>query len=346
MSSAATEDGARAGRATLMKGSSPLDGERRHAGVLFLTSPAKSNVVKYFQEREGVFQRIVGRAPEVAVLQSVGSTFEVRSNTSRFIAEAKGTVRRLSPDVVVDALDSAVASSQLIEFALEQGCAVVTTSSQAVGCFGPVYREMAYRAGTTFHYDACTGIGFPVGKVLGESLAGDEIGSLQGILCWRATQQLRDSLASLDLRAPSLHRQATALWTGVVETVDEVRARAAAVAGIAFSRPMTSRDVLVEEPAIRKLQALKRHPRRAWIVTTFEQRGAALQIRVSPEALEPTHPLSWAGGQGTGLLVQTRAAGTLTFVSSQPSKYAEAGLVFNDVVAAASRRSAPVRTTE
>ncbi len=326
------------------EGFSRLSSERRHTRVLFLTSPARSDLVTYFRERETVFQRVVGRAAEVAVLQSVGRAFEIQSNTSRFIAEAKGMMRRLSPDVVVDALDSAEASPQLIEFALRQGCAVVTTSSQAVGRFGPAYREMARRAGTTLHYDACTGMAFPIGKVLRESLAGDEIGSLQAILSWRATQQLRDSLASLDLLARTLGRHTTAIRTGAVEIMDEVCARAVAVAGIAFGRPMTSRDVFVEETAIVALHALKRHAERAWVVTTFEQSGEALQIRISPKALEPTHPLSWAGGQGTGLLVQTRSGGTLTFVSSRPSEYAQAGLIFNDVVAAASGRSGSAST--
>ena len=85
-------------------------------------------------------------------------------------------------DVVVEAVGGVEPAAEWIRRALAAGKSVVTSNKQAVAHHGPSLQALAARQGRQLRFEAAVGGAMPIVRAVGESLAGDRIQHIVGIL--------------------------------------------------------------------------------------------------------------------------------------------------------------------
>ncbi|WP_151524847.1 homoserine dehydrogenase [Serinicoccus kebangsaanensis] len=85
-------------------------------------------------------------------------------------------------DVVVEVMGGSEPAGELIEAALRRGAQVVTANKQLVARRGEELHALAAEHGAGLHYEAAVMAAVPVMAVVRESLAGDEVTRIRGIV--------------------------------------------------------------------------------------------------------------------------------------------------------------------
>jgi homoserine dehydrogenase len=87
-----------------------------------------------------------------------------------------------SIDVVVEVIGGLDPAGELVLAALRSGKPVVTANKELIATRGQEIVEAAKRAGVSVMYEAAVGGGIPVIRPLAESLAGEDIDTVSGIV--------------------------------------------------------------------------------------------------------------------------------------------------------------------
>lgn len=127
------------------------------------------------------YAALLGR-PLVLTGVAVRDASRVRDGIPAELLTTDATALAAEADVVVEVMGGLEPAGTLIEAALRRGAQVVTANKQLIARRGEELHAVAREHGGGLHYEAAVMAAVPVLSVVRESLAGDEITAVRGIV--------------------------------------------------------------------------------------------------------------------------------------------------------------------
>ncbi|MDP9405568.1 MAG: homoserine dehydrogenase, partial [Actinomycetota bacterium] len=260
----------------------------------------------------------------------------------RLTGDPSAVVDDPAVDIVVEVMGGIEPARGLIRAALDNGKSVVTANKELVATLGAELFALAAKQGVRLEYEAAVAGGIPIIKPLRESLAGDRVRRVLGILngttnyiLTRMTEEGMDFGAALGeaQRLGYAERDPAADIEGY-----DAAAKAAILASLAFDTPVVAGDVYRE--GITGVTATDiAHARRMGYVIKLlgiaEAGDGTVGVRVHPALVPASHPLASVRESFNAVFVEGEAAGDLMFYGRGAGSLPTASAVVGDVVTVA-----------
>ena len=259
-------------------------------------------------------------------------------------------VSRDDVDIVVELMGPVEPARKAILSALEHGKSVVTANKALLAQSTGELAQAAERTHVDLYFEAAVAGAIPVIRPLTQSLAGDTVLRVAGIVNG-TTNYILSEMASTGADYASALADASALGYAEADPTADVEgydaaAKAAILASIAFHTRVTADDVYREGitkvspadfDAARTLDCTIKLLAICERVTTPDgvQRVSA---RVYPALVPLSHPLATVNGAFNAVVVEAEAAGRLMFYGQGAGGNPTASAVMGDVVMAARNR--------
>ncbi len=265
--------------------------------------------------------------------------------------DAEALVTREDVDLVVEVIGGIEPARTLILAAFEAGKSVVSANKALLADDGPALHAAAAKAGVDLYYEAAVAGAIPLLRPLRESLAGDQLRKVVGIVNG-TTNYILSRMAETGAGFAEALAEATELGYAEADPTADVdgfdaAAKAAILAALAFHTPVHADDVhregissisaadvagATEIGCTVKLLAICER------VTGPD--GDSVAVRVHPAMIPTTHPLAAVGGAFNAVFVEAEAAGQLMFYGQGAGGEPTASAVLGDLVAVARNRLA------
>ncbi|MFD5637448.1 homoserine dehydrogenase [Streptomyces sp. NPDC127077] len=261
--------------------------------------------------------------------------------------DATALVKRGDIDVVVEVIGGIEPARTLITTAFEHGASVVSANKALLAQDGAALHAAAEEHGKDLYYEAAVAGAIPLIRPLRESLAGDKINRVMGIVNG-TTNFILDKMDSTGAGYQEALDEATALGyaeadpTADVEAFDAA-AKAAILAGIAFHTRVRLDDVYREgmtEVTAADFASARGMGCTIKLLAICERAadGGSVTARVHPAMIPLTHPLASVRGAYNAVFVESEAAGQLMFYGPGAGGAPTASAVLGDLVAVCRNR--------
>jgi homoserine dehydrogenase len=257
--------------------------------------------------------------------------------------DAAGLVSRGDIDVVVELIGGIEPARTLINAALEAGASVVTANKALLAEDGPALYAAAEKHGADLYYEAAVAGAIPLLRPLRESLAGDKVNRVLGIVNG-TTNFILDRMESTSAGYGEALREATALGYAEADPTADVEgfdaaAKAAILAGIAFHTRVRLDEVHREgitEVTAADIACARDMGRTVKLLAICERAadGRSVTARVHPAMIPLSHPLASVREAYNAVFVEAEAAGRLMFYGPGAGGVPTASAVLGDLVAA------------
>ncbi|NII50413.1 homoserine dehydrogenase [Frigoribacterium endophyticum] len=255
----------------------------------------------------------------------------------------------LGADIVVELMGGLEPARQYVLAALNSGADVVTGNKALLASHGPELFEAAEQVGAQLYYEAAVAGAIPIIRPLRDSLAGDRIVRIMGIV--NGTTNF--ILDRMDTDGDTLEAAlATATELGYAEadpTADiggyDAAQKAAILASLAFHTTVPLNAVHREgitEVTHEQVVAARKAGYVVKILAICERLLDAdgvegVSARVYPALVPLEHPLATVHGAKNAVFVEAEAAGDLMFYGAGAGGVETASAVLGDLVSAARR---------
>jgi len=250
------------------------------------------------------------------------------------------------PDIVIELMGGIEPAGSFIRAAIEHGASVVTANKALLGAQGPQLYEAADKHGVDLYFEAAVAGAIPIIRGLRESLVGDEITTVMGIVNGTTNfvleKMTRDGMTFADALAQAQAAGfAEANPTADVEGRDAAN-KAAIIASLAFHSTLTADQVYCEgitELTPDDMAAAARANCVVKLIAVCELLpDGAISARVYPAMVPVEHPLAGVHGADNAVFVLSGQAGRLMFLGPGAGGVPTASAVIGDVVAVARNR--------
>ena len=312
-----------------------------------------AEVVRLMREQEADLTARIG-----APLQLVGVAVrrlgldrgDVPIDPSLFTTDALGLVKRDDVDMVVEVVGGIEPARTWLVEALRSGKSVVTANKALLAEDGPALHDAAAEGGADLYYEAAVAGAIPLLRPLRESLHGDQITRVTGIVNGTTNFILSRMDASGAGFAEALD-EATALGYAEADPTADIEgfdaaAKAAILASLAFHTRVRAADVYREgitEVTAADMAAAREMGATIKLLCIASRADDAVSVRVHPAMIPRTHPLASVGDAFNAVFVEAEAAGQLMFYGRGAGGAPTASAVVGDMVAVARNRLAGVR---
>jgi homoserine dehydrogenase len=299
-------------------------------------------------------QLLTGDADGVA--RRTGLRFEVRRVAVRNLAreravelpegclthDAESVVSDPDVDVVVELIGGIEPARKLVLAALKQGKPVVTANKELLANVGAELFEAAATAGVDLLYEASVAGGIPLIRPLRESLAGERVTRIMGIVNG-TTNYILTRMTEEGASYGDALSEAQGLGyaerdpTADVEGFD-AGAKAAILASIAFGVNVVAGDVYREgisgiTPG--DIDVARRLGYVVKLLAIVEKVDDAVAVRVHPAMIPATHPLASVRDSFNAVFIEGEAVGELMLYGRGAGGLPTASAVLGDLVDAA-----------
>ena len=259
-------------------------------------------------------------------------------------------VSRDDVDVVVEVMGPVEPARKAILTALEKGKSVVTANKALMAQSTGELAQAAEHAHVDLYFEAAVAGAIPVIRPLTQSLAGDTVLRVAGIVNG-TTNYILSEMDSTGADYADALADASALGYAEADPTADVEgydaaAKAAILASIAFHTRVTADDVYRE--GITKVTPADFETARALGCTikllsicerlTNDEGQQRISARVYPALVPLTHPLAAVNGAFNAVVVEAEAAGRLMFYGQGAGGAPTASAVMGDLVMAARNR--------
>ncbi|MFF4896691.1 homoserine dehydrogenase [Streptomyces sp. NPDC001068] len=261
--------------------------------------------------------------------------------------DATALVKRGDIDVVVEVIGGIEPARALITTAFEHGASVVSANKALLAQDGAALHAVAEQHGRDLYYEAAVAGAIPLIRPLRESLAGDKVNRVLGIVNG-TTNFILDKMDSTGAGYQEALDEATALGYAEADPTADVEgfdaaAKAAILAGIAFHSRVRLDDVYREgmtEVTASDFASAKNMGCTIKLLAICEraQDGGSVTARVHPAMIPLTHPLASVRGAYNAVFVESDAAGQLMFYGPGAGGAPTASAVLGDLVAVCRNR--------
>ena len=260
------------------------------------------------------------------------------------VPDAQGVVNDSEVDLVVELIGGVEPARDLITRALGQGKPVVTGNKELLAKVGTELFAVADAAGADLLFEAAVAGGIPIIRALRESLRGEPIRRVMGIvngttnfILTKMTEESADYSATL-AEAQRLGF-AESDPTADVEGFD-AGAKAAIIATIAFGSGVVADDVYHEGISNITAGDISMAKRLGYVIKLLaicEQDATTgdIAVRVHPAMVPMQHPLASVRESYNAVFIEGEAVGSLMFYGRGAGGQPTASAVLGDVIDAA-----------
>ncbi|MDX6207828.1 MAG: homoserine dehydrogenase, partial [Frankiales bacterium] len=315
-----------------------------------------SEVVRLLHDHADDITSRVGATVELAgiAVRRPGRVRDLPVDPALFTTDAAGLVARQDIDVVVEVIGGIEPARTLLLAALRRGASVVTANKALLAEDGPTLYGAAREHGADLYYEASVAGAIPLLRPLRESLAGDRIRRVLGIVNG-TTNFVLSRMHETGAGFTEALDEATALGYAEADPTADVdgfdaAAKAAILASLAFHTRVTAADVHRE--GISDVTAADVASARAMGCVVkllaiaergYDDRGESVGVRVHPAMIPASHPLASVGDAYNAVFVEAEAAGQLMFYGRGAGGSPTASAVLGDLVAVCRNRLAGSR---
>ncbi|MBS3181632.1 MULTISPECIES: homoserine dehydrogenase [Leucobacter] len=280
-------------------------------------------------------------------VRNVDAPRDVELPRELFTTDAERLVQ--GSDIVIELMGGIEPARTLITQALQGGADVVTANKALIAAHGPELSEAAEQVGAQLSYEAAVAAAIPILRPLRESLAGDHITRVLGIVNG-STNYILDRMDRFGDSAEDASRVASELGfleadpTLDVEGYDAAQ-KATILASIAFHTEVpvdaVHREGITQITA-EQIEAAKSAGYVIKLLAIAERLQAAdgtdgVSARVYPALIRRDHPLAAVHEGKNAVFVEAEAAGELMFYGAGAGGAETASAVLGDLVSAARR---------
>jgi len=257
--------------------------------------------------------------------------------------DAEALVERA--DIVIELMGGIEPARALILRAVAAGASVVTANKALLAVDGPTLYAAAEAAGVDLYFEAAVAGAIPLVRPVRESLAGDRIRRVLGIVNG-TTNYVLDQMATAGLDLDRAVEQAQHLGYAEADPTADIEgfdaaAKAAILASLAFHTRVPLEAVHREGITGITADDVAWAGRTGHVVKLLaiaERTDAGVSVRVHPALVPASHPLSGVHGAFNAVFVEAEAAGELMFYGRGAGGAPTASAVLGDVVSAARHR--------
>lgn len=256
----------------------------------------------------------------------------------------------MSADIVVELMGGVEPARTLLLAAIEAGADIVTGNKTLLAVHGPELFAAAEQVGAQISYEAAVGGAIPLVRPLRESLAGDRVDRILGIVNGTTNYILDRMDRTGDSLADALAAATDLGYAEADPTADigghDAAQKAAILARLAFHTTVPLEAVHCEgiTDITAELVAAARQSGQVVKLLAICERvsdtdtGAPGVIaRVHPSLIPRDHPLAAVHGANNAVFVEAAAAGSLMFYGAGAGGVQTASAVLGDIVATARR---------
>ncbi|MCZ7416522.1 MULTISPECIES: homoserine dehydrogenase [unclassified Streptomyces] len=257
--------------------------------------------------------------------------------------DARALVTREDVDVVVEVIGGLEPARALITAAFESGASVVSANKALLAEDGPTLHKAAEKHGADLYFEAAVAGAIPLVRPLRESLAGDTVNRVLGIVNG-TTNFILDRMDTQGSGYSEALDEATALGYAEADPTADIEgfdaaAKAAILAGIAFHTRVGLDDVHREgitEVTAADMASARRMGCTVKLLAICERAadGRSVTARVHPAMIPLSHPLASVHEAYNAVFVEAEAAGQLMFYGPGAGGSPTASAVLGDLVAA------------
>jgi homoserine dehydrogenase len=268
--------------------------------------------------------------------------------SDRMTQDAMSVVTDPSIDVVVELMGGLDPAGDLVLTALRSGKPVVTANKELIATRGQEIAEAAKRAGVSVMYEAAVGGGIPVIRPLTESLAGEDIDSVSGIVNG-TTNYILTAMAERGQSYEDALREAQDLGYAETDPADDVSGRDAAfktaiLASLAFGERVPPWEVQcegIEGVSTRDIADATGRGEVIKLIGSAERVNGVVRASVGPRSLPAAHPLAGISGVTNAIFIEGPSVGRLLFTGPGAGGQPTASAVLGDLIQVASRGRGP-----
>ena len=301
-----------------------------------------------------------GAALELAgiAVRNLDAPRDVELPKELFTTDAESLI--LGADIVIELIGGIEPARTNILQAIGSGADVVTANKALLATHGPELFEAADRVGASVYYEAAAAGAIPIIRPLRDSLAGDRVVRIMGIVNG-TTNYILDRMDTEGADFADVLADAQRLGyaeadpTADVEGYDAAQ-KAAILASLAFHTAVPLEAVhregitsitasMIEEAraagfVIKLLAVCERRIPRSYRKRIEANGAESISVRVYPALVPVSHPLASVHGANNAVFVEAEAAGSLMFYGAGAGGVQTASAVLGDVVSAARRHIA------
>lgn len=309
-------------------------------------------LVEMLAERRAAIEATTGVDLELArvAVRSISKARNEQLDTSLLTTDAEALVTDPSIDVVVEVIGGIEPARTLIQTALKSGKPVVTANKELLANVGAELYATADANGVDLLFEAAAAGAIPIVRPLRESLVGEDVSVVMGILngttnyiLTKMTEEGADYGDALNeaQRLGYAERDPTADVEGY-----DAGAKAAIMASLAFGANVVAGDVYhegisdISQADIAFARRLGYEIKLLGIAEVFDVDGGGREIgvRVHPAMVPRAHPLASVRDSFNAVFVDGTSAGELMFYGRGAGGRPTASAVLGDLIDAAANK--------
>jgi homoserine dehydrogenase len=264
-----------------------------------------------------------------------------------FTTDARELAARPDNDVVIEVIGGIEPARSLILSAMEAGASVVTANKALLAERGAELHAAADKFGVDLYYEAAVAGAIPLLRPLRESIVGDKVKRVLGIVNG-TTNFILDRMDSTGAGFDEALEEATELGYAEADPTADVEgfdaaAKAAILASLAFHTKVTAADVYRE--GITRVTASDVASAREMgsvvkllAICEVDEARESVTARVHPAMIPRSHPLAGVREAYNAVFVESEAAGQLMFYGPGAGGTPTASAVLGDLVAVCRNR--------
>ena len=270
-----------------------------------------------------------------------------RANVSKELltTDLESIVKDANIDLIIEVIGGIEPARSLILSAFENGKSVVTANKALLAKHGGELFAAADKNGVDLYYEASVAGAIPILRPLRESLVGDRVQRVMGIVNGTTNfilTKMDESGAAFGdaLKEAQSLGFAEADPTADVEGFDAA-AKAAILAGLAFHSRVTDADVFRE--GISNITAMDVAVAKSLdlvvkLLAIAELSDGKISVRVHPTLISRSHPLAAVREAFNAVFVESESAGAMMFYGRGAGGAPTASAILGDLVAVARHR--------
>jgi homoserine dehydrogenase len=293
----------------------------------------------FIEARTGVRLQVA----QVAV-RNVSRERDVALQDGIVTRDANAVVEDPTVDLIVEVMGGIEPARELISAAIQRGKPVVTANKELLANVGGELFALADDKGVDLLFEAAVGGGIPIVRVLRESLRGEPVRRVMGIVNGTTNYiltKMSEDGADYAVALAEAQRLGFAERDPAADVEgQDAAAKAAIIASIAFGAKVVAGDVYHE--GISKISAsdIAIAHRLGYVVKLLaiaerEENASDVSVRVHPTMVPLSHPLANVRDSYNAVFVEGGAVGSLMFYGRGAGGGPTASAILGDVIDAA-----------
>ncbi len=307
-----------------------------------------SNVARLLKEDSGDFAARSGATLSLTKV-AVRDTNAVREHVPAAIitSDAHSVVNDPAIDIVIEVMGGIEPARELILAAIKNGKSIITANKALLASHGAELFDAADQNGVDLYYEAAVGGAIPILRPMRESIVGDHVHRVMGIVNG-TTNFILTKMDEEGSAFGDVLKEAQALGFAEADPTADVEghdaaAKAAILAGLAFHTRVSSSDVYCEgisQLSARDVSVAKDMDHVIKLLAIAElTKENQVSVRVHPTLVSRQHPLAAVRGAFNAVFIEAQSAGELMFYGRGAGGAPTASAVLGDLIAVARNKA-------